>query len=86
MELPSRIVFVCSLCLRQYDLKEDLRGHMMFFHGCQPMPASVRKAEEQRKRSLQESRSASPATAPAELQPMPFKDFRIALRVNMRVP
>lgn len=66
---------------------EDLRGHMMFFHGCQPMPASVRKAqEEEKKRNLQKSRSASPPpAAPAELQPMPFKDFRVALRANMGV-
>ncbi|KAL7733698.1 hypothetical protein ACLKA6_011436 [Drosophila palustris] len=88
MELPPRIVYVCSLCLRQYDLLEDLRGHMVYFHGYQPLKTGVK--QENAKKSEQQnqlaSRAVSPPPAPVELQPMPFKDFRLALRVNMQVP
>ncbi|KAH8395229.1 hypothetical protein KR222_003174 [Zaprionus bogoriensis] len=89
MEQPPRIVYVCSLCLRQYDLLEDLRGHMMCYHGCQPLaPASKHSSQTEAppQRSQLQARCASPPTPPAELQPLPFKDFRIALRANMRVP
>lgn len=87
MELPPRIVYVCSLCLRQYDLLEDLRGHMMFFHGCQPLASAGGKQQNAKKTELQllASRTVSPPP-PTELQPMPFKDFRIALRLNMQMP
>ncbi|KAH8302765.1 hypothetical protein KR044_010645 [Drosophila immigrans] len=86
MELPTRIVYVCSLCLRQYDLIEDLRGHMMFFHGYHPLPTSGAKQKSANQTETQLSQRASPPPPPTELQPMPFKDFRMALRVNMRVP
>ncbi|XP_034481974.1 zinc finger protein 48 [Drosophila innubila] len=89
MELPPRIVYVCSLCLRQYDLMEDLRGHMMFFHGYQPIKADSAKQEKAQKTETHNqlaSRMDSPPPPPAELQPMPFKDFRLALRVKMQIP
>ncbi|XP_062129846.1 zinc finger protein 449 [Drosophila sulfurigaster albostrigata] len=90
MELPARIVYVCSLCLRQYDLLEDLRGHMMFFHGYKPLPTSGVKQLNAKQTETQLSKRVSmpppSPSPPAELQPMPFKDFRLALRVNMRVP
>ncbi|EDV95815.1 zinc finger protein 674 [Drosophila grimshawi] len=95
MELPARIVYVCSLCLRQYDLLEDLRGHMVYFHDCQPIKtngalkpqiAKRRESLEDHNRELSLSQPPPPHRPPAELQPMPFRDFRLALRVNMQVP
>ncbi|EDW79318.1 uncharacterized protein Dwil_GK25365 [Drosophila willistoni] len=98
MDNAARIVYVCSLCLRQYDLLEDLRGHMVYFHGC--VPAAMLTA-----RSRTSTRSSNPNNLPphesrpeplvpppppppstTEMQPMPFKDFRVVLRANMRVP
>lgn len=78
MELPARIVYVCSLCLRQYDLLEDLRGHMMLYHDCQPIKTTNKKTQSVDRESLT-------PPPPAELQPLPFKDFRIVLRANQQV-
>ncbi|KAH8366125.1 hypothetical protein KR093_009331, partial [Drosophila rubida] len=82
-DLPPRIFYVCSLCLRQYELTEDLKGHMMFYHGCQLISGSWQPDSKQ----LETPLAAAPLPPPpTELQPMPFKDFRLALRVNMLVP
>ncbi|XP_030385705.1 zinc finger protein 559 [Scaptodrosophila lebanonensis] len=96
-----RIIYVCSLCLRQYDLLEDLRGHMMFYHGYQPITqtkarSNANAAKELKKKSendsiLPEPRfshvvTVAPAESRPELRPMPFKDFRILLRAHMKLP
>lgn len=44
-EPPPRIVFVCVLCYRHYDLKEDLRGHMIEYHKYIPI-VDVKPTEE----------------------------------------
>ncbi|XP_017861232.1 PREDICTED: zinc finger protein 845 [Drosophila arizonae] len=80
MELPARIVYVCSLCLRQYDLLEDLRGHMMLYHDCQPIKTANKKTQ-----YTDASRESLTPPPPAELQPLPFKDFRIVLRAKQQV-
>lgn len=36
-EIPPRIILVCFLCFRQYDLVEDLRGHMIEYHKYRPI-------------------------------------------------
>lgn len=101
MEHPPRIVYVCSLCLRQYDLQEDLRGHMVYFHGCEPIQSvpgtKTKSAKPTAKQQHLASRNAQDKQildlqvedvdqVPSELQPMPFKDFRLVLRANMQVP
>ncbi|XP_022222285.2 zinc finger protein 337 [Drosophila obscura] len=96
MEAQPRIVYVCSLCLRQYDLMEDLRGHMVFYHGCQPVAGhkaakTPTKTQSNAARSTLEqqtidSQAEIAAPPPTDLQPMPFKDFRLVLRANMREP
>ncbi|KAH8243233.1 hypothetical protein KR032_005731 [Drosophila birchii] len=96
MENSPRIVYVCSLCLRQYDLQEDLRGHMVFFHGCQPLQSvsnTKRKSAKQhlapriaQDKHIPGSHLEDVDQPPSELQPMPFKDFRLVLRANMQVP
>ncbi|KAH8379277.1 hypothetical protein KR009_003967 [Drosophila setifemur] len=97
MNSSPRIVYVCSLCLRQYDLQEDLRGHMVFFHGCQPISAPAGKKKSAKKqqniadrikqdREIIENQGGDAKDFPNELQPMPFKDFRLVLRANMLEP
>ncbi|KAH8327635.1 hypothetical protein KR074_005814 [Drosophila pseudoananassae] len=96
MENSPRIVYVCSLCLRQYDLLEDLRGHMVFFHGCQPVSSPVGKKKSPKSKQkkigvgqdqgLPEEPINDPKDTPKELHPMPFKDFRLVLRANMLEP
>ncbi|XP_034122991.1 zinc finger protein 501 isoform X2 [Drosophila guanche] len=98
MEAEARIVYVCSLCLRQYDLMEDLRGHMVFYHGCQPIagcpkaaktpikPQSNGASRSTLEKQSKESPAEIAAPTPTVLQPMPFKDFRLVLRANMREP
>ncbi|KAH8295666.1 hypothetical protein KR018_002569 [Drosophila ironensis] len=99
MEIPApRIVYVCSLCLRQYDLLEDLRGHMVFFHNCQPIdnPSKAKKAPKKQEPEaripqegslhFEEEAGEAGNQIPSELPPMPFKDFRLVLRANMQEP
>jgi len=100
MDNSPRIVYVCSLCLRQYDLQEDLRGHLVFFHGYEPIsvPNGKRKAAKtsikqptpagrngQDKQTMEQQFEDS-KPSPSEMQPMPFKDFRLVLRANMLEP
>jgi len=100
MENSARIVYVCSLCLRQYDLQEDLRGHLVYFHGYEPIstPSVKNKtaktstkeqtaagSNSQDKQTVVE-RSENSEPPASELQPMPFKDFRLVLRANMLEP
>lgn len=96
MENSPRIVYVCSLCLRQYDLQEDLRGHMVYFHGCQVVspPVGKKKTPKARQKkvgvgqdhAVPEEPIDDPKDSPKELKPMPFKDFRLVLRANMLEP
>ncbi|ALC42910.1 CG11456 [Drosophila busckii] len=90
-ELGDRIVYVCSLCLRQYDLLEDLRGHFMCYHGHSHVDISTSEPKPKPRKidTICEADSTlmlppSPPPPP-QLQPMPFKEFRIVLRANMRV-
>lgn len=32
MEAQTKVVFVCSICYKQYDDTKDLREHMISFH------------------------------------------------------
>ncbi|TMW45018.1 hypothetical protein DOY81_009902, partial [Sarcophaga bullata] len=49
-EIPPRIILVCFLCFRQYDLVEDLRGHMIEYHKYRPIkensPKPINKTDE----------------------------------------
>ncbi|XP_017122028.1 zinc finger protein 672 isoform X2 [Drosophila elegans] len=100
MDKSPRIVYVCSLCLRQYDLQEDLRGHMVYFHGYEPIAVPAAKSKKA-KTSIKQQTAAGktnqdkqtieepldePNPTPSELQPMPFKDFRLVLRSTMLEP
>lgn len=39
--MPPRIISVCILCFRQYDLVEDLRGHMIEYHKYVPIEEDI---------------------------------------------
>ncbi|XP_030560875.1 zinc finger protein 879 [Drosophila novamexicana] len=90
MELPPRIVYVCSLCLRQYDLLEDLRGHMMLYHKCEPITPTSRqgalpKQNAKNTESQDQNEESLAPPPPAELQPLPFRDFRVVLHANQQL-
>lgn len=94
-DLATRIILVCFLCFRQYDLEEDLRGHMIEYHKYKPINKSSNencKKEEKEstdvtvaaeKQSTEiEEQPVKPVTD-VEMKPVPFKDFRLILRSNM---
>lgn len=98
-EMPPRIILVCFLCFRQYDLVEDLRGHMIEYHHYRPIKQTSSKPlnqtdekeskfeqrpkEESVLTCNQSSRMDLPAVIDSDMKPMPFKDFRLILRSNM---
>ncbi|KAM7358002.1 uncharacterized protein ACRADG_003127 isoform 2-T2 [Cochliomyia hominivorax] len=93
-ELTSRVILVCFLCFRQYDLEEDLRGHMIEYHKYRPKDES-HDAETNNNTvtgkvvqivdqvSVEDEEQQKPFNPNHEMKPMPFKDFRLILRSNM---
>ncbi|XP_011291023.2 oocyte zinc finger protein XlCOF28 [Musca domestica] len=94
-EPPPRIIFVCSLCLRQYDLKEDLRGHMIEYHKCVPIDRVTKADTTLKLENNEDCKEEKPAMTMAEanletricpeIKPLPFKDFRLILRQRMNL-
>lgn len=97
-DLSSRVVLVCFLCFRQYDLEEDLRGHMIEYHKYKLIKEPAKNNSEiEIKKALDEVEKNENPAAEAEvkeqlplissidneMKPMPFKDFRLLLRCNM---
>ncbi|XP_059226750.1 zinc finger protein Xfin [Stomoxys calcitrans] len=50
-----RIILVCGLCYRQYDLEEDLRGHMIEYHKCVPIDIKKETPERTKQTRAQET-------------------------------
>ncbi|XP_073842403.1 zinc finger protein 711 [Musca autumnalis] len=94
-EPEPRIVYVCALCLRHYDLKEDLRGHMIEYHKCVPKDKGIKTSTKcettkedttkQDTTSITISEKSIDTPINLEVKPVPFKDFRLILRKNMHL-
>ncbi|XP_037932871.1 PR domain zinc finger protein 5-like [Teleopsis dalmanni] len=92
-ETDTNIVFVCSLCFRQYSLEEDLRGHMIEYHKCVPIEETDGKTVDVAEivdkqisefKELLDTHKTIPQIE-QEVRPMAFKDFRLFLRVNLKI-
>ncbi|XP_065360800.1 PR domain zinc finger protein 5 [Calliphora vicina] len=94
----TRIILVCFLCFRQYDLEEDLRGHMIEYHKYKLTDEPSREIPEvETKETTEEIVQVELVPSPkveqqnevvkhvmeSEMKPVPFKDFRLILRSNM---
>lgn len=96
-ELSTRIILVCFLCFRQYDLEEDLRGHMIEYHKYkltdEPSHEICEVENKETAEEIVQVETPSPKkeeqnevekhVMESEMKPVPFKDFRLILRSNM---
>ncbi|XP_075160933.1 uncharacterized protein LOC142233788 [Haematobia irritans] len=66
IEPPTRIILVCALCFRQYDLKEDLRGHLIEYH--KYVPIEDKKQEKTNPKSTTNAKEKTLKKDPRESQ------------------
>ncbi|XP_037820855.1 PR domain zinc finger protein 5 [Lucilia sericata] len=97
-DLPPRIILVCFLCFREYDLEEDLRGHMIEYHKfnlkeepeqkmtkreTKEEPTPEENVEQVEKQASEVKEEIDKPLIDNEMKPVPFKDFRLILRSEM---
>ncbi|KAI9588599.1 zinc finger protein 567 [Glossina fuscipes] len=94
-ESKTLLIFVCPLCYRQYELEEDLHGHLLLYHHYEPTGSisidqnlnNVNKIEDDEivLKQKSEQSDVSVAKIDSELRPVPFKDFRLIIRSKMSI-
>uniref|UniRef100_A0A1A9X521 C2H2-type domain-containing protein n=1 Tax=Glossina brevipalpis TaxID=37001 RepID=A0A1A9X521_9MUSC len=95
LEVKTLVVYVCPLCYRQYELEDDIRGHLLLYHQCEPIatgdvdqnlnPICKIENEEIVSKQKPEPNDVSTVINDSELRPVPFKDFRLIIRSKMLI-